>query len=167
MSKNITAWERVKMCNETKGQHLSKRTDHCLSDTLEIWLTSLCQQLSLWTWGQIGCPKHPQDTILIFFNKSLERPLPDTSLPPPSIEGPQTESCLLPKKQLLTARGRLPAARYHYSPSCIHSHFKPLFPTGVLPSTPSKTQRHQSAAADWNQKWYLNHLFKNVRPLTH
>lgn len=87
MSKNITAWERVKMCNETKHQYLSKRTDHCLSDTPEIWLTSLCQQLCL----DIGPDRMSQSFsghkfCFVFFSQE-DRPLPDTSLPPPSMKG--------------------------------------------------------------------------------
>lgn len=58
----------------------------CPSDALEIWLTSLCQQLALWVWGQIGCLSHSPDTILFFFKKSLV-PLSDTSLLPPSLKG--------------------------------------------------------------------------------
>lgn len=81
MSKNITAWERMEMCNETKHQYLSHMPPQRSWNLVDITVSA-----ALWVWGQIGCPSHSQDTILLFFKKSLV-PLPDTSLPSPSLKG--------------------------------------------------------------------------------
>lgn len=145
------------MCNETKHQCISPK---CLSNALEIWLTSLCQQLPGCgaRWDAQSFSGH---SFVLFQEvpRPISRHLPPTAL----LEGPRTESCLSPKQQLIKASGRLPAARYHYSPACIHSHFKPLFPTGVLPKhRGTKAQQLTEIKSDISTI-----CLKNVRPLTH
>lgn len=152
MSKNMTAWERVKMCNKIKYQYLSKMPLQCSWNLLDITVSAA---LSL----VVGPDRTPQDTILFFFKKSLVS-LPDTSLPPPSLKGHRQKAVSYQNSSSLKPVEVFLQQDTHYSPICIHSHFKLLFPTGVLPSTQSKTQKHPSTAADWNQKWHLNHLFK-------
>lgn len=89
-----------------------------LSNAFEIRLTSRCQQLSVWVWGQIGCSSQSQDSCILF----QEIPCPITRLLSSTtlLEGTWTESCSLLNQQLNKAGGRLPAARYHYPQVCIH-----------------------------------------------
>lgn len=75
MSKNITAWERAKMCNETKYHYISKMPLQCSWNLLDLTVSAA---LSL----VVESDRHN----FIHFQKSPVS-LPDTSLPPPSLKG--------------------------------------------------------------------------------
>lgn len=136
------------MCNQTKYQYISKMPLQCSWNLLDITVSAA---LSL----VVGSDRHN----FIHFQKSLVS-LPDTSLTPRSLKDHRQKAVSYQNSSSLKPVEVFLQQDNHNSPICIHSHFKVLFPTGVLLSTQSKTQRHPSTAADWNKKWYLNHLFK-------